>query len=598
VPEVQSAAPATRRDRLREVAIIATWSALATGLAQVLLIAITFYLRGELVFVSRDVTWMAPLGYLVIFLGIGVVAFICLPLISPRLAPVGLTVFSYVGLGVFSVLIRYSQLSRWAILALAAGVGVQAARTVTRAPDLWLARLRRGAFILLGITVALGVATRGGRALRGRAMVADLPAAKVGAPNVLLLILDTVTALDLSLYGYHRPTTPNLEKLAPTSVVFDRAYSTASWTLPSHASMLTGAYAYELNASYLTPLDRSRETLSEALGRRGYRTGGFVANTLYAAWDSGIERGFDTYQDYQVSIGQTMLSPWLSQTNIMRLLANARTWRQVKGAIRQFNWRIQPTLISDRKPGAQVVDDFLRWQSDVGERPFFAMLNLFDAHVPRYNPGRYARLYAPYRSRDRYDAAITYMDEQVGRMVDSLAKRGVLDNTVLIVTADHGELIGEHGLQGHSTSLYFPTLYVPLVIRHPGRLPKAARVQEPVSLRDLAATIVDLAGADSTRFPGVSLAELVAGEREVTSPVISETRKGINIGRRNPSGRGTLRSIIDGDLHYIRNGDGVEELYDLKADRAEAHNLAATDAGKQVVAAMRGRLQQFLVKAP
>ena len=118
------------------------------------------------------------------------------------------------------------------------------------------------------------------------------------APNVLLIVLDTVRADHLSLYGYRRPTSPTLERLARRGVRFDEARATAPWTLPSHASLFTGRWPHELGVKWLTPWRGNDPTLAEYLGSRGYATAGFVANTLYCSYDSGLGRGFTRYDDY------------------------------------------------------------------------------------------------------------------------------------------------------------------------------------------------------------------------------------------------------------------------------------------------------------
>src|SRR5262249_45638238 len=119
-----------------------------------------------------------------------------------------------------------------------------------------------------------------------------------GSPNVLLIVLDTVGADHLSLYGYQRPTSPTIDELAPRGIRFDRAQATSSWTLPSHASMFTGRWPHELSVGWLTPLDGTHPTLAAFLGARGYATAGFVANTTYCASDSGLGLGFAAYHDY------------------------------------------------------------------------------------------------------------------------------------------------------------------------------------------------------------------------------------------------------------------------------------------------------------
>jgi arylsulfatase A-like enzyme len=152
-----------------------------------------------------------------------------------------------------------------------------------------------------------------------------------------------------------------------------------------------------------------------------------------------------------------------------------------------------------------------------------------------------------------------------------MARRGVLDRTIVVVVSDHGEGFGEHGLSGHGKSLYRTELHVPLMIRYPARVPGGARVTTAISLRDLPATLLDLAAQDeeSGTFPGVSLAKLWRNEATSTSPVVSEVSAGINTEPNEPVSRGAMASVFDATGHYIRNGDGVEEWYAYRTDPGE-----------------------------
>ena len=132
----------------------------------------------------------------------------------------------------------------------------------------------------------------------GLAREAGRPLPPANSPNVLLIVLDTVRADHLSLYGYERPTTPNLEQLGKRGIRFDKARATAPWTLPSHASMFTGRWPHELGEKWMTPLRGNFPTLAEYLGDRGYATAGFVANVGYCSQETGLARGFTHYEDY------------------------------------------------------------------------------------------------------------------------------------------------------------------------------------------------------------------------------------------------------------------------------------------------------------
>jgi arylsulfatase A-like enzyme len=180
---------------------------------------------------------------------------------------------------------------------------------------------------------------------------------------------------------------------------------------------------------------------------------------------------------------------------------------------------------------------------------------------------------------DAYDDCIAYLDDQLGRLFDRLEKNGQLDRTLVIITADHGEAFGEHELYGHASSLYDPEIHVPLLMVLPGGLCAGRSVAEPVSLRDLPASIADLVGlAGASPFPGRSLARCWTPDAlpfdeptlaEVDAPVKSAPNQG-----RSPVFRGAMKALVSGQDVYIHNGDGVEELYHLGSDPAQTRNLA------------------------
>ena len=278
-------------------------------------------------------------------------------------------------------------------------------------------------------------------------------------PNVILITLDTVRAKNLSLYGYQRQTTPQLEKLAKDSVVFEQAIATAPWTLPSHGSIFTGQYPHQFSFGWTEPFKTSHETLADELGRRGYESAGFAANLIYCTRAIGIARGMIHYEDYPVSLGQTILSASLG-----RAISNSGFVRQLTG--------FRDTL--NRKQAEEVNDDFLSWLSSRNQdRPFFAFLNYFDAHEPLLPPAPFNEQFGSAKTdeklqyhgvdiefinkhdwseqeaqkyRNAYDNSIAYLDYQLGELFAKLSEKGLLDNTLVIITADHGELLGEHGI--------------------------------------------------------------------------------------------------------------------------------------------------------
>ena len=187
--------------------------------------------------------------------------------------------------------------------------------------------------------------------------------------------------------------------------------------------------------------------------------------------------------------------------------------------------------------------------------------------------------------KDAYDDAIRYLDREVADLIRELDQRQLLTNTVVIITADHGEEFAEHGLVSHGHSLYRLTLSVPLVVWFPGRVPAGKRVGAPVSLQNLAATILDLTGPGRTPpLPGRSLARFWTGEDTSPEPIVASTGHEINLPDWYPTSRGGIRSIAFDRWRYIRNeGDGAEELYDFENDILERWNLVGTIEGNQLL---------------
>jgi arylsulfatase A-like enzyme len=207
---------------------------------------------------------------------------------------------------------------------------------------------------------------------------------------------------------------------------------------------------------------------------------------------------------------------------------------------------------------------------------------------------------------DGYDDCIAYLDGQLGRLFEELDRRGLRRNTMVIVTADHGEHFGEHGLYGHASSLYDQEVHVPLLIDGPRNVPNGRSIDTPVTLRDIPATIVDLLGfASESHFPGRSLARHWSAEATTSElpsePVLSEVDEPVKTAPnqgRSPVFRGAMKSVVVQGKAYIRNGDGVEELYDLASDPQEVHNLAGSTENQQVLETLRGELERLLKTEP
>jgi arylsulfatase A-like enzyme len=584
----------TRPGRILAVLLIAIACALTTGALHALVLLLQRYAFAQIVWYSREFVWMSPISYLVLALPLAALLAL-VAAIAPRLMPPWVPAFVFVMFGVVGILLPFTEIARIATFVLALGAAMQTARAVRARPEPWV---RRAAITSLVIAVATPLTAFGMRAWRSfaeRRSVAALPAPAASAPNVLLIILDTVRAASLSLYGSRHDTTPLLTKWAKDGVVFDWAFSTAPWTLPSHGSLFTGRYGSELSGDWTSPLDDTHPVLAEAFRARGYVTGGFVANDDYTAWDSGLDRGFMRYQDYMVSGYQLLVSSSYAQTALYRDVANARSFAARLRAVGRANFWINPKHEADRITAETISGRFLEWQREHPDRPFFAFLNYFDAHQPYYAPRPLRRFNERGQRGNKYHNAIAYIDGQLDSVFTELARRGVLDNTIVIVTSDHGELFGEHGFNGHAHNMYLNTLRVPLLVRFPGTVPANRRVDRAVSLRDLPATIAQLAGLPAGAFPGVSLTAAWSADTSVPfSPILAEVTRAPNIEPRYPTARGPMKSLFSDSLHFIRNGDDTPELYAYRTDSLEQRDLAKGSEGQTLVARWRAELERVL----
>ncbi len=480
-----------------------------------------------------------------------------------------------------------------AALVLAAGLGLQPALLAVRRPAAVERWARRALIVFVSLSAVTAVSLEARESLAERRARAALPEAAAGTPNVLLVILDTQRASRMSLYGHHRPTTPNVDRLAERSTVFDMALSTTSWTLPGHASMLTGRWASELETNFRVRVDPGPTTLAEALARAGYLTAGFVANYGYVATRSGIGRGFARYEDHPLSVEEWLASHWLSYWL-------TETSQKLLGLHRNV-----------RKRAEAVNEEFLAWQ-ERQRRPYFAMLNYFDVHDFYESPPPFNTLYRDPPPRhwvptwgfsneysdgdvaemlDAYDSAVTYLDARLGELFAELERRDALANTIVILTSDHGEHFGERDMALHGNSLYLPVVQVPLLVSFPGRVPEGLRIGQAASIRDIPATVLELTGVDA-ELPGESLSRHWQGPAPDADPVYLNLKERVWFMPQDIVRHGTMNGLVMGSLHYIVDGRGVEELYDVRTDPDQLHDLVGrsdhADALERLRAAFRG----------
>jgi arylsulfatase A-like enzyme len=603
----------------RPVLLLAVWFGLVTGFAENAIPLAQRVLLHRWQFPSRDAIWMIPLVDALVFAVVGLVLAI---LFRFRPRPVNYSIaaglFAFLSL---HLLLSMLPLYRIASLVLAAGFAFQFAR-MTRLPGSAFERLvRRTTIPLAALVGALAVGMPGWRVLSERRALGRLPAAAPGAPNVLVIVLDAVRARDLSVYGYHRKTTPELERWGKTGVQFDRAFSTSPWTLPSHASMFTGYHPHQMAAGWETPLETEPLTLAEILRARGYATAGFVANTAYCSWQSGLGQGFLHYEDYDVSPVTAVRGASIGS---YYYLVHSYLEPRFRESRRLRNITLPHP--NQNKVGREINTAFLRWLDKAEPRPFFAFLNFMDGHTP-YLPAKgfagrfrtpdqpgvdYSRAWpeAPKerltpalleKKRNEYNDSIAELDSYIGSLLDALKQRGKLDNTLVIITSDHGEEFAEHDLVNHGNSLYAPSVEIPLLLFFPSRIPEARRIAVPVSLIDLAPTILDLVGVEAPPgFAGRTLARHWNGAATLAGTVQDTLIWSVGRVRNQPdwypASQGDLYALATDSLRYLLNmGSGREELFDFRRDTLEQHDLAQTPEGKLALPAFKKAVDRLLV---
>jgi len=445
-----------------------------------------------------------------------------------------------------------------------------------------------------------------------------------GRPSVLFVVLDTVRKDHLSVYGHDRPTSPTLEAFADEARIYEEAVTPAPWTLPAHASMFTGLYPSEHGATQEDPYLEGATTLAETLSPAGYATCCYSSN----AWITPYTRltdGFDARDNFfKVMPGDFLSGPlaraWKAMNDSDRLRGLADSLVAVGAALHS---RLASGQGEDSKTPA-VVDRTIDFVGDAVENgeDFFAFINLMDAHQPYHPPDEYAEQFAPgVESSDviqdptafncgaetaddgewaaisgLYDAEIRHMDDQLGRLFDSMREAGVWDETVVVVCADHGELHGEHGLYGHEFGIYEPLVNVPLLVKHPDLDP--GRDDTQVELLDLYHTILDATGVESRgvpleprrslpraeyrdlgEFPGSGEYGFVEYHRplvELNQLESVAASAGIALDEQSRF-YSRMRAARRPDAKYIRNERIPDEAYRLDTDPDETENLAETD---------------------
>jgi len=402
-------------------------------------------------------------------------------------------------------------------------------------------------------------------------------------PSVLLITLDTTRADHLGCYGAAKSTSPNLDRLAGTGTLFTSAVAQASVTPVSHASILTGLNPYAHGLRVLHGLEEnrlsdSRETLAEVLKKDGYRTAAFVS-AFPVTQRFGLHQGFDTFDAAFLSRGHE---------DVVSADGTVNTGEAQQGA----------DVTTDRA---------LAWLAGAKD-PFFLWVHYFDPHDPRVKPSRDALnrlgivpepqpdLHA--HLRHLYDLELRFMDHYIGQVLDELKAAGRLDEMIVVVVADHGEGLGDHGWWTHGI-LYQEQVRLALMIRAPGK-PAGRRVDYVVRSIDIMPTVLDLVRLDASRRPamdGRSLVPLLSGDAPDPKYVAYSDSVDM-LTYRFVEGVSDVKTdqlfaVHDGRwkyIHHLKRPD-ESELFDLLNDPKELHNLASDQP--QELQRLRGELMQL-----
>ncbi len=395
-----------------------------------------------------------------------------------------------------------------------------------------------------------------------------------GLPNILLVSIDSLRRDHLHCYGYARETSPSIDRLAREGALFRTVVSPTSWTLPAHLTMLTSLppEAHGVVDDGMR-LQHNVLFLAEVLQQAGYATNGFVsAPYLDAAY--GFAQGFDSYDDYTVAKASQVSS---------------------------HQGTTSPTLVH---LVAQYLD---RWNADGRGRPFFVFMHMWDVHYDYTPPPPYDSMFDPdYKGtitaenyeygtqvhngmdpRDLehiialYDGEIRFTDLYLGKVLDRLAALGVLDDTLIVVTADHGDEFFEHGNKSHSKALYDETVLVPLVIRFPRRVSEGRSIDGQVRLMDIAPTILSLAGLRRPVGFGGSAEDALAAQ-DLSSWITPDAERPapglIAFGDLETAyAPRRIASVRTNNYKLIEplGRQGGDEIYDLKEDPGEQQNIVA-----------------------
>lgn len=428
-------------------------------------------------------------------------------------------------------------------------------------------------------------------------------------PNIIWIVADGLRADHLSCNGYYRQITPNIDKIAKEGILFENAFTTSNWTVPTHASMFTGMYPITHGTGENHRwLDDKFYTLAEVLKSYGYNTFGY-SNSPFICDETNLIQGFNTF----------ITTSWGKDTGALEnfLMLNS---------IKQFFMKDKDTgAFKTNKVVSKWITDSLR-----AKTPFFIFINYMETHSPhgdtpyfnhylkkgvkpQINQDQYAYISGSVKMDNKdfetlkalYDGDILYLDMRIGQLIDYLRELNVLDETILIINSDHGENLGEHNLIKHSFSLYDTLLHVPLIIRYPKISKGGLRIKNQVQIIDIFPTILDILKIKwegEKNIQGISLFKrmkqlqsmYIIAEQEIPTDDVDRLKSANNRFDVFPYACSS-KIIRTEEFKYIWISNGKEELYNVADDPAELNNLIATypEKKKELKTALKTILSSF-----
>ena len=467
-------------------------------------------------------------------------------------------------------------------------------------------------------------------------------------PDIVLIVLDTLRADRMSCYGYARETTRFLDAFAEEATLFERAIVPGQWTIPSHASLFTGEYpTTHMTTQIYDTLGEDSVTLAELLREDGYKTVGFCNNPLLGVVDNDLDRGFDEFYNYGGAV-PNYPDITRSRPKVLARLAERYT-RLMRRIVAPFQnqfahnnlllsiamhplivplWQGSVNFKGNTKRSLRDVVGYLRAHRKADHRPpIFAFVNLMETHLPYRPPARFVQRFAPYYEdddeaqsfmrgynrehyrwmiplseplgeledrilNDLYDAEVAYQDRLLRRLLKDLSKPKVRDNTMVIVTSDHGEGLNNHHFVGHSLVAYDDLVRVPLVMRYPRQYPTGDRVSSLISTRRVFHSALEAAGVQPNGSRGehapievedLTLTQTLNGSASPEETIVAEAYTPDTLlalmENEDPTAidtfrcRSMRRAAYKGRHKLITVGNEPDELFDVIDDPGETSNL-------------------------